>query len=217
MLGFNPLSSAPISDLGALAPITGTINATDTNDTALFSGSGVNAGTISATDGTDTASISGSVNEGAITGTISATDGTDTASIFASNGVSNIDTHDGFTREEIRRAKRLDKKIREAEQKRIEDNKAQAANRKNTIKELIDPSPKVKKNKVESDQQVSEDIPLEVTNYDAVIANLERQRQELFHAVALRMEISRIQTELAIMKAKQEAELDDEEALLLLL
>ena len=111
----------------------------------------------------------------------------------------------------------LIKKIREAELKRIEAAKAQALSRKNTIKELIDPSPKVKKNKVESDQQVSEDIPLEVTNYDAVIANLERQRQELFHAVALRMEISRIQTELAIMKAKQEAELDDEEALLLLL
>ncbi len=217
MLGFNPFSSAPISDLGALAPITGTISATDTNDTALFSGSGVTSGTISATDGTDTASISGSVSGGEITGTISATDGTDTASIFASNGVSSIDTHDGFTKEEIRRAKRLDKKIRDAEQKRIEASKAQAANRKNTIKELIDPTPKVKKNKVESDQQVSEDIPLEVTNYDAVIANLERQRQELFHAVALRMEISRIQTELAIMKAKQEAELDDEEALLLLL
>ena len=216
MLGFNPLSSAPISDLGALAPITGYISTTDTNDTALLTGAEIDTGVISTTDGTDTASISGNVIAGQITGTISATDNNDTANFQGANSVA-PDTHDGFTKEEIRRAKRLDKKIRDAEQKRIEANKAQALSRKNTIKELVDPTPKVKKSKVESNQQVSEDIPLEVTNYDAVIANLERQRQELFHAVALRMEISRIQTELAIMKAKQEAELDDEQALLLLL
>ena len=217
MLGFNPLSSAPISDLGALAPITGTISATDTNDTATINATELDNGVISTTDSNDTAALNGTVTNVTISGTISATDGTDTASISGTNGVATIDTHDGFTKEEIRRAKRLDKKIREAELKRIEATKAQATNRKNTIKELVDPSPKVKKNKVESKQQVSEDIPLEVTNYDAVIANLERQRQDLFHAVTLRMEMSRIQAELAIMKAKQEAELDDEEALLLLL
>jgi len=160
----------------------------------------------------------GAFQDNLVSGVLYAIDQNDSGS-FAGTVVAGgtVDTHDGFTREEIRRAKRLDKKIREAELKRIEAAKAQALSRKNTIKELIDPSPKVKKNKVESDQQVSEDIPLEVTNYDAVIANLERQRQDLFHAVTLRMEMSRIQAELAIMKAKQEAELDDEEALLLLL
>jgi len=216
MLGFTPISSGPLSD-DILNPITGSISATDDNDTATINATELDNGVISTTDSNDTAALNGTVTNVTISGTISATDGTDTASISGTNGVATVDTHDGFTKAEIRRAKLLDKKIREAEQKRIEENKAQAANRKNTIKELIDPSPKVKKNKVESNQQVSEDIPLEVTNYDEVIANLERQRQDLFHAVALRMEISRIQTELAIMKAKQEAELDDEEALLLLL
>ena len=216
MLGFSPISSGPLSD-AILNPITGSISATDDNDTATINATELDNGVISTTDSNDTAALNGTVTDVTISGTISATDGTDTAAITANNGVATVDTHDGFTKAEIRRAKLLDKKIREAEQRRIEANKAQAANRKNTIKELVDPSPKVKKNKVESNQQVSEDIPLEVTNYDAVIANLERQRQELFHAVALRMEISRIQTELAIMKAKQEAELDDEEALLLLL
>jgi hypothetical protein len=161
----------------------------------------------------------GAFQDNLVSGVLYAIDQNDSGSFAGTvtGNVVTIDTHDGFTKEEIRRAKRLDKKIREAELKRIEAAKAQALSRKNTIKELIDPSPKVKKNKVESDQQVSEDIPLEITNYDAVIANLERQRQDLFHAVTLRMEMSRIQAELAIMKAKQEAELDDEEALLLLL
>ena len=159
----------------------------------------------------------GAFQDNLVSGVLYAIDQNDSGSFAGTVALQKNDTHDGFTKEEIRRAKRLDKKIRDAEQKRIEANKAQALSRKNTIKELIDPSPKVKKNKVESDQQVSEDIPLEVTNYDAVIANLERQRQDLFHAATLRMEMSRIQAELAIMKAKQEAELDDEEALLLLL
>ena len=125
----------------------------------------------------------------------------------------------GWTLEERKRRKQLDKKLRLAEEKRIAAVKNDQESRKQAIRDLVDPKPVALKqqSKVQSNQQVSEDTPSEVTKYDALIANLERQRQDLFHAVTLRMEMSRIQAELAIMKAKQEAELDDEEALLLLL
>ena len=161
----------------------------------------------------------GAFQDNLVSGVLYAIDQNDSGSFAGTvtGNVVTIDTHDGFTKEEIRRAKRLDKKIREAELKRIEAAKAQALSRKNTIKELIDPSPKVKKNKVESDQQVSEDIPLEVTNYDALIANLERQKQDLFDAVLIRQAKQRLEQELAVLEAKRQAELDDEEAILLLI
>jgi len=113
MLGFNPLSNQPISDI-ALPLITGSISATDNNDTATLTAQVAITGTISATDGTDTATIyaqelvSGYIyttdnNDSAtltgavlVTGAISATDGTDTATFTAQNLVTAfISTTDG--------------------------------------------------------------------------------------------------------------------------
>ena len=221
MLGFRPLSTNPISDI-QLPAITGTISATDSNDTASLTGTVANpivTGTISATDGNDTATIIGAVLVPA-TGTISATDGNDTASIegFVGVPVTN-DTHDGFTRKELKRARELDAKIAKLEKQRLEAYRKSQADRKSAIKELVDPTPKSKqkKNKVQSNQEVSEDIPSEITALDNNIANLVKQQQELLHGVMLRQELVRIQTEMAIHEAKRLAELDDEEALLLLL
>ena len=221
MLGFRPLSTNPISDI-QLPAITGTISATDSNDTASLTGTVANpivTGTISATDGNDTATIIGAVLVPA-TGTISATDGNDTASIegFVGVPVTN-DTHDGFTRKELKRARELDAKIAKLQQERLDAYRKAQADRKSAIKELIDPTPKSKqkKNKVQSNQEVSEDIPSEITALDNNIANLVKQQQELLHGVMLRQELVRIQTEMAIHEAKRLAELDDEEALLLLL
>ena len=221
MLGFRPLSTNPISDI-LLPAITGTINVTDNNDTASLTGTVANpivTGTISATDGNDTATITGAVLVPA-TGTISATDGNDTASIegFVGVPVTN-DTHDGFTRKEIKRARELDAKIAKLEKQRLDAYRKAQADRKSAIKELVDPTPKnkQKKNKVQSNQEVSEDIPSEITALDNTIANLVKQQQELLHGVMLRQELVRIQTEMAILEAKRLAELDDEEALLLLL
>ena len=221
MLGFRPLSTNPISDI-QLPAITGTISATDSNDTSSLTGTVANpivTGTISATDGNDTATIIGAVLVPA-TGTISATDGNDTASIegFVGVPVTN-DTHDGFTRKELKRARELDAKIAKLEKQRLEAYRKSQADRKSAIKELVDPTPKSKqkKNKVQSNQEVSEDIPSEITALDNNIANLVKQQQELLHGVMLRQELVRIQTEMAIHEAKRLAELDDEEALLLLL
>jgi hypothetical protein len=124
-----------------------------------------------------------------------------------------------WTKEERKRYKALQKKLRIAEEKRIEALKADAESRKKTISDLIDP-PKVsksKQNKVQSNQEVSVDIPSNLANIDRYIANLVKQQQDLQAAVALREAKLRLEQELAIIEARRQAELDDEEALLLLL
>ena len=216
MLGFRPFSTNPISDI-LLPVITGTISATDQNDTASINGYDESLGYISATDQNDTATIDGTVTATGITGTISATDQDDTANIQGQNGVVVLDTHDGFTKQERDRLKRIQKKLAQAERKKLDAYKAAQEARKAGIKELIDPTPKQKKNKVQSIQEVSADIPSELTKFDDTIARLVKEQQELLHGAMLRQELIRVQTQLAIHEAMRLQELDDEEALLLLL
>jgi hypothetical protein len=126
---------------------------------------------------------------------------------------------DAWTKEELKRYKAIQKKLRQAEEKRIAALKDDAQSRKQTIADLIDP-PKVgkrKQNKVQSNQEVSVDIPSNLANIDRYIANLEKQQQDLQTAVAMRAAKFRLEQELAILEAKRQAELDDEEALLALL
>ena len=127
---------------------------------------------------------------------------------------------DGWTKEEWNHYKKLEKKRLKAEQNRLLAFKTEQELRKQTIRDLVDPESKsrrLSKNKVKSNQQVSEDTPSEVTNYDALIANLERQKQDLFDAVLIRQAKQKLEQELAVLEAKRQAELDDEEAILLLL
>jgi DNA polymerase II large subunit len=125
---------------------------------------------------------------------------------------------DGWTKEEWKRAQAIDKKLRLAEEKRIAAVKADQEARKSLIRNQIDPKvSKSKQSKVQSKQQVSEDTPSEVTKFDALIANLERQKQDLFDAVLIRQAKARLEQELQVLEAKRQAELDDEEALLALL
>lgn len=126
---------------------------------------------------------------------------------------------DAWTPEERKRYKALQKKLRIAEEKRIAALKSDAENRKQTIADLVDP-PKVskrKQNKVQSNQEVSVDIPSNLANIDRYIANLVKQQQDLQTAVAMREAKLRIEQELAVLEAKRQAELDDEEALLALI
>ena len=217
MLGFRPFSTNPISDI-LLPVITGTISATDQNDTASINGYDESLGYISATDQNDTATIAGTVTATGITGTISATDQDDTANIIGGYA-STMDMHDGFTKEEHDRLKRIQKKLAQAERKKLDAYKAAQEARKAGIKELVDPTPKskVKQNKVQSIQEVSADIPSELTKFDDTIARLVKEQQELLHGAMLRQELIRVQTQLAIHEAMRLQELDDEEALLLLL
>jgi hypothetical protein len=125
----------------------------------------------------------------------------------------------GWTPEERKRRKQLEKKLRLAEEKRIEAVKLDQESRKQAIRNLVDP-PKVskhKQNKVEFNQEVSVDIPSNLANIDRYIANLVRQQQDLFDAVQIRQAKLLLEQELAVLEAKRQAELDDEEALLALI
>lgn len=218
MLGFRPFSTNPFSDI-QLPVITGVISVTDQNDTASIDGYALASGTISVTDQNDTASITGNIVTGNITGTISATDQNDTANIQGQNGEITVDTHDGFTKQEYERLKRIQKKLAQAERKKLDAYKQAQESRKAGIKELIDPTPKSKQkeNKVQYNQEVSADIPSDLTKFDATIARLVKEQEQLVQAAFYRNELARIQTQLAILEAQRVQNLDDEEALLLLI
>ena len=127
----------------------------------------------------------------------------------------------GWTKEGWKRYKLLQKKLKKAEQAKIEAIRLDAESRKQTFRDLIDPKSivaKVKKNEVESKPKVSVDKPsIDLTKYDKDIANFERKIQDLQKAHALRLAQIAIEAELAMLEAKRQAELDDEEAILLLL
>jgi len=129
---------------------------------------------------------------------------------------------DAWTPEEKKRYKALQKKLRIAEEKRISALKADQELRKQIIADLVDPKTiakkqKQNKNKVQSNQEVSVDIPSNLANIDRYIANLVTQQQDLQNAVLIRAAKLRLEQELAILDMKRKAELDDEEALLALL
>ena len=127
------------------------------------------------------------------------------------------DDSGGWTPEEKKRQKALKKKLRIAEEKRIEALKADAISRKKTIADLVDPKPsKRKKNKVESKQEVSVDNS-QLVAIDRYIENLQKQQYNLQVAVSMRNAKIRLEQELAILEAKKQSELDDEEALLALI
>jgi len=124
-----------------------------------------------------------------------------------------------YTREELKRLKGIQKKLRQAEEKRIAALKSDAENRKQTIADLVDPKPVAQKQQsnIQSNQVVSVDIPSNLANIDRYIANLVTQQQDLQNAVLIRAAKLRLEQELAILEIKRQAELDDEEALLALL
>jgi hypothetical protein len=174
-------------------------------------------GNLSVTDALDTASFVGRIPQ-TITGVLSVTDALDEAFFTATAGVV-FDMHDGFTKEEIRRAKELDKKMERARRRLEEAQKAQKVARKQAVRDLVDPKPIVKDNspKVESVEKSKEEALADVIKASAAVKRIEMQQAELERSIALKMEQVRIETELAILNAKRLAELDDEEALLLLL
>ena len=141
--------------------------------------------------------------------------------IFIPPTPSGIDTHDGFTPEEIRRAKRLDAKIRARQLALYKAQQESKIRRKQQLRDAIDP-PKIvakqKQNKLQSIQEVKAGTPpVDTTELEQSIAYLENQRNNLLKAVANRQEVARLKTELVILEAKRKAELDDEESILLLI
>ncbi len=182
-----------------VAPVTGVIYVVDGDDTANLQGLvTLPVGYIDTTDSNDTALFTGEVTGG-----------------------EQPDTHDGFTQEEIRRARNLDKKIRAKQLALYKAQEEAKKRRKQQIRDLVDP-PKIvakqKQNKLQSIQEVKADIPsVDTTELEQSIAYLENQRSKLVRAVELRKQQAYIQAQLAILEAQRLAELDDEESVLMLL
>jgi hypothetical protein len=178
-------------------PVTGFILTTDDNDTALLNGAvALPAGVINTVDSNDICNLVGTVGD-VIT-----------------------DTHDGFTPEEIRRARNLDRKIRAKQEALRREQEEAKKRRKQQISDLVDPKPiaKVKQSKLQSDQRVKADIPsVDTTELEQSIAYLENQRSRINQAVELRQQQAFIQAQLAILEAQRLAELDDEESILMLI
>jgi hypothetical protein len=202
--------------------VDGVLDTTDSPDTDQFTGAVAVNGVLSAIDGTDTASLTGEI---AVDGVILTTDGNDVALLVGELGPEPPspfnDTHDGFTPEEIRRARNLDRKIREKQLALYKAQQEAKKRRKQQLRELVDP-PKIvakqKQNKLQSIQEVKADIPsVDTTELEQSIAYLENQRSKLARAVDLRRQQAYIQAQLAILEAQRQAELDDEESILMLL
>jgi hypothetical protein len=121
-----------------------------------------------------------------------------------------------WTKEERKRYKALQKKLRLAEEKRMAALKADQEARKAFIRNQIDPQVSESLPDVESPEQVVEAKQKDITNYDALIANLQRQSQDLYNAVLIRQAKERLEQEIAVLEAKRLAELDDEESILAL-
>lgn len=155
-----------------------------------------------------------------VTGVLFAIDQNDTCDIVGTvtGGNVEVDTHDGFTREEVKRMKRLQKKIAQAEAQIVQARLDKRLARKQLIKDLVDPT-QVKETKVESVSEVKIDKPsIDLKKLNANLINLEQRKQQLLRTIELRQEVARAQTALAIHQAQLEAaERDDEEALLLLI
>jgi hypothetical protein len=157
-----------------------------------------------------------------VTGVIYAVDQNDTANLVGTvtGGEVTVDTHDGFTKDEYKRYKKLQKKLAQAEADKIQARKTKSLLRKQQIADLIDPKPvlQVKVTKVESVSEVKIDKPsIDLKKLNATIINLQRQQEKLLKTVELRNQIAQAQAMLAIHEAQMAAERDDEEALLLLI
>jgi hypothetical protein len=123
-----------------------------------------------------------------------------------------------WTPEELKRIQKLQQKIAARQRLLEKATKDANANRKQAFKDLIDPVAKVKQPKVQSKQEVKADIPLAATeDLQRSISYLERQRDNILAAVAYRNQQNLIKEQLRVMEAKRLDELDDEQALMLLL
>jgi hypothetical protein len=120
-----------------------------------------------------------------------------------------------FSKEELKRIQKLQKKIAERQRRLEQSIKDANDNRKQAIRNLVDPKPiQVKQSKVQS-LKVKADIPS--VDLQQSISYLERQLDNIQQAVANRKEFARLQAHLRALEAMRLAELDDEEALLILM
>ena len=152
-----------------------------------------------------------------VTGVLYATDQNDTGAFVGtvSGGDVTVDTHDGFTHKEIKRIEAMRKKLDKLRLQR-EQAFADANNRrKQAIQDVITPPvAKVKQTEVELIQAIEEPVLIKI---DKSIAQLELEYQLIERKLAQKQAIDAYQSYMAKLQADHMANLDDEEALLMLL
>jgi len=151
-----------------------------------------------------------------VSGVLYATDQNDSGAFVGTvTGGQGIDTHDGFTHKEIKRIEAMRKKLDKLRLQR-EQAFADANNRrKQAIQDVITPPvAKVKQTEVELIQAIEEPILIKI---DKSIAQLELEYQLIERKLAQKQAIDAYQSYMAKLQADHLANLDDEEALLMLL
>lgn len=152
-----------------------------------------------------------------VTGVLYATDQNDSGAFVGtvSGGQNNVDTHDGFTHKEIKRIEAMRKKL---EKLRLKQEQAFAdANkrRKQTLIEVITPPvADVKQTEVELPEVINEPVLVKINDS---IARLELEYQLIERKLAQKQAIEAYQSYMAKLQADHLANLDDEEALIMLL
>ena len=123
-----------------------------------------------------------------------------------------------WTEDDLKRLRKLSAKIAERQRKLEKAIKDANSDRKQAFKDKIDPVAKVKQTKVQSKQEVKAGIPpVDTQELQRSISYLEKQRDNILAAVAIRHQEALLQEHLRVLEAKRQEELDDEVALLLLL
>lgn len=178
-------------------PVTGVLYVVDENDSGSFVGQVGISGVLSVTDQDDSCNIQGTVGQ-----------------------PNQMDMNDGFTPDEIKRARALDKKIAKLEAKKRQAILDKRLKRKQALRDLVSP-PVVKEQQteVELHSEAQRGIPpLDLKKVNANLIRLEQQKKQLLKAVELRMQIAQKQMQLAIFEAqKKAAEQDEEDTILALL
>lgn len=154
-----------------------------------------------------------------VSGVLYAVDENDTGAFvgIVNGGSNNRDTHDGFTHKELKHLENIKKKLQklreQEEQAFAEANKR----RKQTIKDIIEPPvAPVKEIEVELSQAI--EVPrIDFQKLLADIARLELQQQLVERQIAQKQAMQAYQRYMAHLEALHQANLDDEEALIMLL
>jgi hypothetical protein len=155
-----------------------------------------------------------------IDGVLYAVDQNDTGTFIGtvSGAQNNIDTHDGVTHREMKELERIQKKLqklREAEEKAFADANSR---RKNAIKDVIDP-PKIDKATLNEVKLTKKAKPI-VTDYERIRSEIEKlglQQQLIERKIAQQQALEAYQAYMAHLHKLHMDNLDDEEALLMIL
>jgi organic radical activating enzyme len=156
-----------------------------------------------------------------IDGVLYAVDQNDTGSFIGtvSGGEPTIDMHDGGLKhrdlKELEKIQRKLQKLREAEEKEFADANSR---RKNAIKDVIDP-PKIDKATLNEVKLTKKAKPI-VTDYEKIRSEIEKlslQHQLIERKIAQQQALKAYQTYMAHLQKLHMDNLDDEEALLMIL